>query len=185
MKTLLSSILLVSIFACGQTTVKQESRKNSSQTGGDWKEFDQTSYSVKYPSTWELDISGQKGTSFALFSPLESNKDKFQENVNLLVQDLTGQNVDLDRYTEISEAGIMTTFTNSTLLESKRIKDGNNEYQKIIFSGDKGIFHFQFEQYYWVMNDKAYVLTFTGEKAKFADYKTIGEEILNSFILKK
>jgi hypothetical protein len=185
MKTLLSSILLVSIFACGQTTVKQESRKNSDQPSNDWKKFDQSSYSVKYPSTWELDISGQNGTSFALFSPLESNKDKFQENVNLLVQDLEGQNVDLDRYTEISEAGIKTMITNSALIESKRIKNGNDEYHKIIYSGDQGIFHLQFEQYYWVINEKAFVLTFTSEKAKFADYKTIGEEILNSFILKK
>ena len=76
-------------------------------------------------------------------------------------------------------------ITNSALIESKRIKNGNDEYHKIIYSGDQGIFHLQFEQYYWVINEKAFVLTFTSEKAKFADYKTIGEEILNSFILKK
>ncbi|MBK7681894.1 MAG: hypothetical protein IPJ26_05200 [Bacteroidetes bacterium] len=38
------------------------------------------------------------GTSFIIFSPLENDEDKFKENVNLLMQDLTGQNIDLDKY---------------------------------------------------------------------------------------
>jgi hypothetical protein len=188
MTKILTSIFLVSlvsIVACGQTTTKQESGNNYPQTNSDWKTLDQSNYTIQYPSTWELNQSGQMGTSFVLFSPLESDKDKFKENVNLLIQDLTGQNIDLDKYTEISEGQIKTMITNSALMESKRIKNGKDEYHKIIYSGDQGIFHLQFEQYYWVINDKAFVLTFTSEKDKFADFREIGEKILNSFIHKK
>ena len=178
-------MLLFSIVACGQPTTRQESENVSSQIMSDLKTLDLPGFSVQYPSTWELDQSGQMGSSFILFSPLESEKDKFKENVNLLIQDLTGQNIDLNKYTEISEGQIKTMITNSALVESKRIKNGSDEYHKIIYSGDQGIFHLQFEQYYRVVNHKAYVLTFTTEKEKFAEFTETGEKILNSFKLKK
>jgi len=176
-----TAILLLSIVACGQTTINQE----PSQTINDWKTLDQSTYSIQYPSTWELNQSGQMGTSFILFSPLESDKDKFRENINLLVQDLTGQNIDLNKYTEISEGQIKSLLTNSALIESKRIKNDRGEFHKIIYSGDQGVFHLQFEQYYWVINNQAFVLTFSSEKDKFADFKETSEKILNSFIHKK
>lgn len=185
MKKILISILLLSIVSYGQIQAKQEFANSHLHTINNWRTLDQSSYSIQYPSNWELSQNGEMGTSFILISPLESDMDKFNENVNLLIQDLTGQNIDLDKYTEISEWQIKTMLTNFTLIESKRIKIDEEECQKLIYSVDQGIFNLKFEQYYWVINDKAFVLTFTSEKDKFADYKEIGEKILNSFILKK
>jgi len=182
---LLTSIWIVSILACTQTNTKQESGNDYSQTNSDWRTLEQSTYSVQYPSTWELNQSRQMGTTFVLFSPLESDKDTFKENVNLLIQDLRGQNIDLNRYTEISEAQIKSMVANSSLIESKRIKNGDDEYHKLMYSGDQGSLQLLFEQYYWVINDKAFVLTYTSEKAKFADYRETGEQILNSFKLKR
>lgn len=176
-----TSLMLLSIVACGQTTTKQK----TVQTISGWKTLDQSNYTIQYPSNWELNQSGQMNTSFMLLSPLESDKDKFKENVNLIIQDLTGQNIDLNKYTEISEGQIKTMVTNANLIESKRIKNDNDEFHKIIYSGDQGIYQLQFEQYYWVFNNKAFVLTFTSEKDKFANLKEMGEKILNSFIQKK
>lgn len=154
------------------------------QTTNDWNTLDQPNYAIQYPSTWQLNQSGQMGTSFILLSPLESDKDKFMENVNLLIQDLAGRNIDLNKFTEISEEQVKTMVTNSILIESKRVKNGDNEFHRIIYLGDQGMYRLKFEQYYWVVNSKAYILTFTTEKDKFNDYMEIGEKILNSFILK-
>jgi serine/threonine-protein kinase len=151
----------------------------------DWKTFDQAAYTIQYPSTWELNQSEQMGTSFILFSPLESEKDQFKENVNLLIQDLAGYHVDLNEYTEITEGQIKTMVTNAILSESVRVKNDKGEYHKLIYSGDQGIFHLTYEQYYWVMNDKAFILTFTCEQNKFVQMADTGEKILNSFKLKK
>jgi PsbP-like protein len=186
MTKLLAFFFLLSIVACGQTNTKQSDEKNKpSKSMSGWKTLNQSNYSIQYPPTWEADPSGQMGTSFFLFSPLESDKDKFKENVNLLIQDLAGQHIDLNKYTEISEGQIKSMVTNSSLIESKRIKNNGEEYQKLIYSGDQGEFHLQFEQFYWVIKDKAYVLTFTSEKDKFANFKETGEGILNSFSFKK
>lgn len=184
MTKLIVLLLFPSLVAFGQTTANQESGKNSQQEIIEWKTLDQSKFSIQYPSTWELNQSGQMGTSFIIFSPLENDEDKFKENVNLLMQDLTGQNIDLDKYVEISEGQIKTMLTNSTLIESKRVKKESEEFHKIIYSGDQGIFHLKFEQYYWVIDDKALVLTFTCETDQFFKFVNTGEKILNSFIQK-
>ncbi len=185
MKKILTTILLFSIVAFGQISKMQNYGIYNSSMPTDWKIFDQPSYSILYPATWELDKSGKMGTSFILFAALESGQDKFRENVNLLIQDLTGKNIDLDKYTEISEGQIKTMVTNSTLIESKRLRNNTTEYHKIIYTGDQGTFHLKFEQYYMVIDNKAYVLTFTCEQNKFVDYRENAEKILNSFKLKK
>jgi hypothetical protein len=181
----LTSLLLLSIITCGQTAGGQNPENQPQPTSTDWKTLDQSQFSIQYPSYWEADESGQMGTSFILFSPVESAQDKFEENVNLLIQDLSGNNIDLNLYTEVSEGQVKTMLPNSKLIESKRIKNRTDEYHILIYSGDQGMFHLKFKQYYWVKNNKAFVLTFTSEIEKFSDYAEIADKILNSFVLKK
>lgn len=173
-------IIFLPIIANGQS-----GKKTSDSNTEEWKTVKEKTFSINYPSTWGLDQSGQMGTSLILFSPLESEQDTFRENVNVIVQDLKGMDIDLDKYTEISEDQVKKLITNSAIVESKRIKNGNSEYHKIIYTGEQGLFKLTFEQYYWVKKDKAYVLTFTSEQDKFEHFKETGEEILNSFEHKK
>ena len=182
MTKILTTLLFLTFIAFGQA---QESNSTAKGTNPKWKTFDGANYSIQYPPEWELNQSGQMGTTFILFSLLESSQDQFKDNVNLLIQDLSGYNIDLDKYAEISEGQVKTMITNSTLIESKRIKNGSEEHHRMIYTGDQGVFHLKYEQYYWVNNDKAYVLTLTCEQTKFANYKEIGESILNSFTFKK
>lgn len=185
MTKILTALLLLTLVACGQANTKKEPAKNSNNEVAGWKTFSDKNYSLQYPSNWELDQSGKMGTSLFLLSPPENDKDQFKDNVNLIVQDLTGRNIDLDKFVEISEEQVKTMITNSTLIESTRMKKQNPEFHKMVYTGDQGIYHLQFEQYFWVINQQAYILTLTCEQAKFSDYKETGEKILNSFSLKQ
>ena len=44
-----------------------------------------------------------------------------------------------------------------------------------------GMVENKFEQYYWVIDDKAFILTLTCEESQYNDFQVIGEKILNSF----
>lgn len=180
----LVSFMLISTLACGQKGAQKESSNKIDRLTNGWKTFDGPNYSIKYPSNWELDQSSQLGTSFVLYSPLENNKDQLKENVNLIIQDLTGRGIDLDEFIQISEGQVKTLITNSTLVESSRIKSDYREFHKMIYSGDQGIYRLKFVQYIWIINQKAYILTLTCEQKKFSDYKETGEMILNSFLFK-
>ncbi len=149
-----------------------------------WSSLSGKDYSIEYPEKWDLDQSGQMGTSFLVFSELTSDNDQFRENVNLIVQDLTGHEIDLDQYVEISEAQVETMITDGTIISSNRIKSGGTEFQKVIYTGKQGIFSLKFQQHYWVENDKAYILTFTCEESEFNNFMEVGEKLLASFKIK-
>ncbi len=154
------------------------------QTTEEWNTFKVKQYSLNYPSSWSLDSSGQAGTKFVILSPSETEEDTFKENVNLIIQDLTGYNLDLNGYTKLSLEQVKTMITNSKILESKKMKQGATEFHKIIYTGDLQGYQLTFEQYYWVIKNKAYIVTFTTEQSKFKTYQATGEKILNSFVLK-
>ncbi len=172
--------LFISLLSSGQTI-----NRNPQMNQKEWNILDESGYSIQYPTNWELNKSGQMGTSFYLFSRQTSEKDQFRENISLIIQDLTGMNIDLGKYVEISEGQIKTMITSGVIVESKRQKSGDYDFQKILFTGKQGIFDLKFEQYYFVDKQKAYVLTLTCEINEFDQYKETGEKILNSFKLKR
>jgi hypothetical protein len=149
-----------------------------------WKTIDENTYSVQYPENWELNTDKSMGTSFILFTQQTSTDDKFRENVNLIIQNLEGYNLNLDDYVTISEEQINKMVTNGKIIESKRLFKNNSEFQKVIFTGDQGIFNLKFIQYYFIKDEKAFVLTFTSEVTQYEKYKLISDKILASFILK-
>lgn len=150
-----------------------------------WQTLKEKDYSIKYPADWTADKTGQMGASFFLFSPLDSENDAFRENINLIVQDLSAYNLDLNGFTTLSETQIKTLVKNSNLIESKRVNTKGNEFHKMIYSGEQSDVLLTFEQYYWVKKKTAYILTLTCTKESFESFRNTGEEILASFVLKK
>ncbi len=177
----LPAILLV--FTLVFTTQISFAQKESKQNKTEWKTYKSPGYSIDYPADWMLDESGQAGTAFIFFSPLESEDDEFSENVNFIVQDLQGMKIGLDEYTEISVEQVNTYFGNSTILENKRLKKDGKEFHKLVYTGVQGQFDLHFHQHYWIFGGKAFVLTFTTEKDKYQQYKDFAEKIMNSFKL--
>ena len=171
--------LLLCLLSCGQTAQK----KDLTIIENGWKSIDENGFSIQYPENWDMNKTEQMGVCLAFLSKQTSPQDKFRENVNVLIQDLSGKNIDLDKYVVISEEQIKTMITNATLLESKRLSKNGSEFQKVIYTGDEGIFKLKFEQYYLIKDDKAYIITLTCEIDQFDAYKKTGEKILNSFQL--
>src|SRR4030095_15595945 len=88
----------------------------------EWKVMNEPGYSISYPVDWLADQSGQMGTSFILFSPAVGEQDAFRENVNLIIQDLTGNKMTMDQFVELSQNQVKTFITNAEILENERIK---------------------------------------------------------------
>jgi len=149
----------------------------------EWKFITAKDYSIQYPLNWKFDQSGQMKTSFIIFSELTSGEDQFRENINLIIEDLTEHNLDLNKYVEISENQIKTQINKSKILLSERLKAHNKEYHKVIYKGKNSSLNLKFEQYIWVEGSNAYILTLTCEIDQFDTFQEIGEKILNSFII--
>jgi hypothetical protein len=167
MRSLLTIAFVVTIVSCHAQTSSYKSAGTQ----------------VKYPSGWTLDTSGTMNSKWIVFSPLANDSDKFRENVNLIIQNLQAHDLNLDQYTQISESQIKQLFTDGKLIESTKQKNSNGDYQKVIFTATQGIFSLKFEQYYFIKNGNAYVLTFTTQADAFDAYRVAGEQVLNSFTL--
>lgn len=175
-----STILIVTLMACGQSGQKEE----QADVPADWKTASRSEFSIQFPDSLELDTTGQMGTSLILFSKTTSADDPFRENVNVMIQNLAGQKIDLNKYVEISEGQIKTMITNGALNESKRVKEGDSEYHRIVYSGKQGEYDLKWLQYYWVVKDKAFVVTLTCEKNQYDRFVGVGEKVLKSFRVK-
>lgn len=176
-KILSLCLALLFITACNQSRVNDELKEAPQK----WESLHESGYSIQYPHDWTLDKSGQSGTSFIVLSQQKSPDDLFRENVNLLIQDLSGLNIDLDKYTEISLDQVRTMLTKGKITENVKRSARGLPYQKVVYTGIQGIYEISCQQYYWVRDNKAYVLTLTCETDKVETYQETGEMILNSF----
>lgn len=167
----LSAVLFLTISADAQNEAK-------------WLTYQDDAYTMQYPNDWQLDQSGTMGAKIILFAPQTSATDQFRENVNLMEQDLSAYDLDLDDFVALSENQVKTAIKNGNLLLSERIKTKKGEYHKLVYSGDMGSQQLKFEQYFWVMGDTAIVLTYTGEINVFATFQDTAERIMNSLKIK-
>ena len=175
-------IVMIGLSSCGQK--KQPSTPDKDFDG--WKTFETSDYSIRYPSTWDFDNSGRMGMALQIFSPLTSADDNFRDNVNLVIQDLSGQTVKtLDQYTQLSVSQIKAMMTDSEILSSVRLIRDGKEFQMVAFKAVQGQFKLMFVQYYLIKEKMAYVLTLTFEADKFDVYSEVGGKILDSFKTKK
>jgi hypothetical protein len=138
---------------------------------------------IDHPSSWSVDTSGQFGTSYLLMSGLESDQDQFRENMSFMIQDLAGMKLTLKKFTAISEGQLEKIFTDCKILTNETVKNDQGEHQVMIYTGKQGIYDLRFEQKFWVIDDKAYIITYTCEQAKYETFKAISEKMIGSFKL--
>ncbi len=145
----------------------------------DWKTLENEHYSIKYPDNWVPDQSGQSGTRFILYGPAVQGQ-LFRNNINLIIQDLSGQNVDLAKFVEISTGQIKEFIASSNILYSQT----ESLRHKIVYTGMHGDFSLQWAQYYWVKNNQAYVLTFTADRKSYDDTINLATQVMDGFKIK-
>ena len=172
--------IIITSFACGQTSEKRVFSINQDN----WEILDEPDYSIQYPDSFDLDKSGQMGMSFIMLSKKSSKQDSFRENVNLLIQNIAGQGIDLNMYVDITERQVKTLLTDGNIVESKRLSGNNRNFHKIIYTGKQGQFNLKWQQFYWIENEKAFILTLTCEEDQFDKYIKVGEAMMNTFIIK-
>jgi hypothetical protein len=132
-----------------------------------------------------VDTSKAYGAEVFVFSPLENEDDKFRENLNVLIQDLAGLNVDLESFKQLTETQIETLATDGKIIESSIVRSGKGEFYRITYSMTQGIFNLMITSVCFINNDKAYVVTFSAETGQYDHYKMTGQQILDSFTLIK
>jgi hypothetical protein len=145
-----------------------------------WETYEGANYTIKYPQDWTLDVDGMMNTSFFISSPLGGD-DTFSENINLLTQDLTRFPMSLDEYVELSINQVETLVPEGHLKKEERLNGPKYAYHSVLYSARFNDNRLMTAQYYWVIENTAYILTFTALAADYEEYRALGYGIMNSF----
>ena len=121
------------------------------------------------------------GSVAAFLSPQESASDIFQENLNLIVQDLSTQPMTLQEYTELSVGQVEQFITDARILDSSATTLDGNSAHKLVYTGKQGQYSLKWMQVWTVIDNTAYVLSYTAEANKYNDFLDTAQEMVNSF----
>lgn len=99
----------------------------------------------------------------------------------MLIQNLEGMNLDLTKFTEISENQINA---NGKLISSTRKNVYGLEFQELVFEANLNGKYLKFYQQYFVKNSSAFILTFTALTNHYDKLINEAQIIINTFKLK-
>ena len=177
--------LAFSLFACGNKENTRTSQASDSVPArilkAGWQEYTGTGFSIAYPPAW---TKKESAGSTGFMTPIEGSDDFFQENVNVLVQDLAAQPMNLDQYTDFSKAQIKQSLGDSSIESLRRIKVGGMPADEMIYKMKYQEKILTIKGVWMVSDNKAYVITYAAEPEKFNTYLADADEVCNSFRLK-
>ncbi len=122
------------------------------------------------------------GSVVMFLSPLENPEDKFRENLNVVIQDLSSQPLSLDEFTKFSLEQLDQIITMFRIEESvtDATLDGNPA-RKIVFNSVMGKYNLKTMQVWAIKGNEAYVLTYAAQSSKYFNYLSIIEHMVISF----
>ncbi len=176
------AVLAICLTACGgQARIDKEdlaAREAARQYADSaaWQTIDRSDFSIRYPSDWTLQPESESAV-FYLYAPAESDRDRFRENVSLVVEVLPNGKYDADSY--VKEA---IKLLQGQVTTNERVVRAGHEARRLIYTQRPALDVMTTnELYVWVINGKAYLLAFSRESGNESDQANAGERILQTF----
>lgn len=150
------------------TGVQQKLKPASS----DFLTYEDKDYGVEidYKSDWELKESEQ--SVFAFVSPGSP-----QASLNLVMNDLSGQGLDLESYSQTVLSQLGQIFEDAELLESGYTTMGSEQAYKVVYTTGS----MKFMQVWTIKDDISYILTYGSQKDAYADHLGTIQKMIDSF----
>ena len=140
---------------------------------------------ISYPATWSMK-EAYMGTVVVFSAPPDSSDDQFAENINIVMEDLSRfPGMTIEQYVEHGKITLSKIATDFILISNQPITIANIKARVLTFTATQGIYKLQFRQTSLIVNNMAYVITFTAEEDKFPQYESIAKSIMNSFTIQQ
>ena len=156
----------------------------TSDTSTDWLTYSNSNsdcgFVMSYPSEWTKQEEWM-GTVVVFLSPKDGTSDAGQENVNVVVEDLTANPMSLSEYWDLSLNQISKFITDCNVIESSGTTVAGKPASRVVFTGQQGQYQLKYMQICTIRNNSAYTITYTSEVAKYADYVDIVNQMVDSF----
>lgn len=166
MKMLQLGLILVLTGSCSQEKMLKYISKN---------------FEIIYPESWSKQ---EKSNAVFFLSPKKNDKDLFQENVNIILQDLSLQPMNLEQYTELTKKQVIDNFGKTAIISLKDITISNQKGKEFIYNMSYQGKELKLKQYWFVVNNTAYLISYTAEPKEFNSYETSISKMITGFKIK-
>ncbi|WGV28056.1 serine/threonine-protein kinase [Halotia branconii] len=141
---------------------------------------------IKYLPQWQKTVTPDRitGNLVKFVSPKQGDSDPYQENVNLIVQDLPENNQDLEQFTKFFLDGIKLSNANTKIIEEGKTQIANRPAYRIVYTLEEEGINIKRLQVWMVKNNKAYIITYTADVRKYSEYLSIAQTMIKSFEVK-
>jgi serine/threonine-protein kinase len=148
------------------------------QTG--WLEFTDTQNHIKmrYPDTW---TAGTEQGILIFKSPLADAADKFQENVNVVLQDLSSHPMTLEEFTTLSVEQYKQMKGTVEFISISDVTLAGQKTKKAVLKMNYYGTQLKLKQMWFVKKNTAYLITYTATEGEFGNYETEATNLMNSF----
>ncbi|MDZ8079737.1 MAG: protein kinase [Nostoc sp. DcaGUA01] len=137
---------------------------------------------IKYPSNWEKTGTPDRitGNVVKFISPKETETDSYLENINLIIQDLPENRRELEQFTNFYLDEVQQSDANIKILEQGKTQLTNRPAYQVIYTLEEEGVKIQRLQVWMVKNNKAYIMTYTADVAKYSKYLQTAQAMINS-----
>ena len=179
---LLALCAIVTLFSGCASQQAPEAEKTAQPELSGYDIYENSTYGVRisYPADWEK-TENFMGTPVVFLAPKECAEDRFQENLNIMTMDMSGQEATLQEYTAASEEQIKQVVTDAQITESADTTLAGSPAHRIVFSGTQGAYKLKWMQVWTIKNKKAYGITYTAEADKYDAYLDKVNKMIRSF----
>jgi serine/threonine-protein kinase len=177
-KTLMTIISLFTLSISAILTIGY-SLYNSSEG---WKTYQDKveKFTLKYPQNWEVQKESIVGEVAKFISPLEGDRDRFREEINISVENLKSSSISLEEYTENTLKQISMVLTTEAISPVATTL-GSNKAIETVYQVERDGLKLEIFQIWTVVKNKAYIVTYTGAKTQSDRYKPIVKKMLQSW----
>lgn len=157
------SIILMMFGSCSQQKMVKYTGKN---------------FEMLYPASWS---KKEKSNAIFFLSPKENEKDLFQENVNLMLQDLSQQPMNLEQYTELTKKQVTDNLGASAIVSLKNATIAGQQAKEFVYDMNYQGRSLKLKQYWFIKGNIAYLFSYTAEPSEYDKYESTATEVINSF----
>lgn len=142
---------------------------------------DTMGFSLTYPFDWEIKYQHDSTNSVGFYEPIQDTTDKFQENLQIWIEDLPMTISDtLYKQATLGQLKIVNpklSVNSLNDLSTQNAKFGHYGFE--FTSNDRTTY--QVDAYLYLKGDRGYNFTFTAEKKNFETYRSTLNQIMESF----
>lgn len=135
-------------------------------------------FTINYPNNW---TKNNNINAIVFLSSKESEKDMFQENVNIMLQDLSKQPMSLEQYTELTKKQVSNNLGTSAILSLKNVTIAGQKGKEFVYDMSYQGKSLKIKQYWFIKGDIAYLFSFTAEQSQYDKYESTAAEMIKSF----